>query len=163
LGDSRLNNNYSAFASSFFSSLGASSVLASGAFSSTLGSTLASGASAFTSSLAGSSFFSLVASSVLPHSNSQTFVFHFSSKSLEAASRNLASEERGDCIEPTSLPSNVSLEGIAAITFVSSRVFNSHSKIKEDQVIFSSEIFFIKSFTFPKPATASSFEHTTQI
>jgi len=68
--------------------------------------------------------------------NSQSLVLFLASSSLEAASKNLAIEESGDIIDPTNLQSKVSLEGIEAITFVSSSHFIFHSNIEAAQVIF---------------------------
>jgi hypothetical protein len=100
--------------------------------------------------------------------NSQTLETHFASNSFLAESKNLARAEIGDFIEPTSLPSSVSLDGREARTFVSSTVFNSHSNIDTDQAIFHKSPLgqftsFIKTFTFPSHAIASLLEQTTQI
>jgi hypothetical protein len=82
--------------------------------------------------------------------------------SVAIASNNLARPDKGDCIDPTNLPSRVSLEGIEAITLVSSASFSSPSKYEPVHSIFSLT-FFVNSLTLPKPDIASSFETTSAI
>jgi hypothetical protein len=138
-------------------STGASSVLTSSVFTSGVVST---GVSTFTSSI----FSSTLGSTFLTEGALHRFAFPSSVSFLAAASKNLARAETGDIILHTSLPSNTSLLGIAAIIAVSLESFILHSKYDQAHTIlgFLAKPF-INSFTFHKAETASSFEQTTAI
>ncbi|MDR2411302.1 MAG: hypothetical protein LBD88_01550 [Candidatus Peribacteria bacterium] len=99
---------------------------------------------------------------------SQTEFIHFVSNSFLAASKNLASADIGDFIEPTSLESKVSFVGREARTFVSSIVFNSPSNIEIDHTSFPNFHLgqftsFINIFTLLSHTIESSLEQTIQI
>jgi hypothetical protein len=99
---------------------------------------------------------------------SQTEFTHFVSNSFLAASKNLASADIGDFIEPTSLESRVSFVGKEAKTFVSSIVFNCHSNIEIDHANFPNFPLgqftsLINVFALLNHAIESSLEQTIQI
>jgi hypothetical protein len=138
-------------------STGVSSILTSSVLTSGIVST---GVSTFTSSV----FSSTLGSAFFIEGALHRFALPSSVSFLAAASKNLARAETGDIILQTSLPSNTSLLGIAAIIAVSLESFILHSKYDQAHTILGFLVnVFIKSFTFHKAETASSFEQTTAI